>query len=40
MYMYVYLLCIQQLDAALFFENYAKFYFDAKHLQKRLNRGW
>ena len=30
------LLCIQQSDAALFCENYAKFYFNAKHLEKGL----
>ena len=34
------LLCIQQLDAALFCENYVKLYFDAKYLEKGLNRGW
>ena len=28
------LLCIQQSDAAPFCENYAKLYFDAKHLEK------
>ena len=33
------LLCVWQLDAALFCENYSKLYFDAKHLEKRLNRG-
>ena len=33
------LLCIWQLNAALFCENYAKPYFDAKHLEKRLNKG-
>ena len=27
-------------DPALFYKNYAKFYFDAKHLQIALNRGW
>ena len=34
------LLCIQQSDAAPFYENYAKLYFDAKHLGKGLNKGW
>ena len=34
------LLCIRQSDAAPFFENYAKLYFDAKHLEKGLNSGW
>ena len=34
------LLCVQQLGTAPFCENYAKFYFDAKHLEKGLNRGW
>ena len=33
------LLCVQQTGAALFCENYAKLYFDAKHLEKGLNRG-
>ena len=33
------LLCIRQLDAAPFNGNYAKLYFDAKHLEKELNRG-
>ena len=33
------LLCIWQLATAPFCENYAKLYFDAKHLEKRLNRG-
>ena len=33
------LLCIWQLDAAPFSENYQKLHFDAKHLEKRLNRG-
>ena len=32
-------LCIQHSSAAPFWENYAKFYFDAKHLEKRLNKG-
>ena len=32
-------LCIQHSGAAPFWENYAKFYFDAKHLEKRLNKG-
>ena len=30
---------IQQSDAALFCEIYENFYFDAKHLEKGLNRG-
>ena len=30
----------RQSGAALFCENYAKLYFDAKHLEKGLNRGW
>ena len=34
----LYLLCIQQSDAAPFCENYAKLYFDTKHLEKGLNR--
>ena len=32
--------CVRQLDVAPFCENYAKLYFDAKHLEKGLNRGW
>ena len=28
------ILCIQQADGAPFYENYAKLYFDAKHLEK------
>ena len=31
-------LCVQQLEAAPFCENQAKLYFDAKHLEKGLNR--
>ena len=31
---------IRQLDAAPFCENNAKLYFDTKHLEKGLNRGW
>ena len=31
---------IRQSNAAPFCKNYAKFYFDAKHLEKGLNRGW
>ena len=31
--------CIQQFDAAPFFENYAELYFDTKHLRKVLNWG-
>ena len=34
------LLCIQLSNAAPFCKNYAKLYFDAKHLEKGLNRGW
>ena len=34
------LLCIWQLGAAPFYKNYAQLYFDAKHLQKGLLRGW
>ena len=34
------LLCIQQSDAAPFYENDAKLYFDVKHLGKGLNKGW
>ena len=34
------LLCLQQSDATLLCENYAKLYFDAKHLEKGLNRRW
>ena len=34
------LLCVQQSGAAPFCENYAKLYFDAKHLEKGLNRVW
>ena len=33
------ILCIQQSDSALSCENYAKLYFDAKHVGKALNRG-
>ena len=33
------LLYVWQLDAAPFSGNYAKLYFDAKHLEKKLNRG-
>ena len=33
------LYCIQLSNAAPFCENYAKLYFDAKHLENRLNRG-
>ena len=36
----LYLLCVQQSGAAPFCENYAKLYFDAKHLEKGLNRKW
>ena len=34
------LLCVQQSGAAPFCENYAKLYFDVKHLEKGLNRSW
>ena len=34
------LLCTWQLNTASFCENYAKLYFDAKHSEKGLNRGW
>ena len=34
------LLCVQQSRAVSFCENYAKLYFDAKHLEKGLNRVW
>ena len=33
------LYCVQLLSAAHFCQNYAKLYFDAKHLEKGLNRG-
>ena len=33
------LLCVRQLDAVPFCEIYAKFNFDAKRLEKRMNRG-
>ena len=33
-------LYIQQSDTVPFFENYAKLYFDTKHLGKGLNRRW
>ena len=33
-------LCVRQLDAAPFFENYAELYYDKKHLKKVQNRGW
>ena len=32
------LLCVQQSGAAPFCENYAELHFDAKHLEKGLNR--
>ena len=32
--------CVQHSGAAPFCENYAKFYFDVKHLKKGLNWGW
>ena len=34
------LLCVWQLDTTHFCEKYPKLYFDAKHLQKGLKRGW
>ena len=34
------LLCVWQSDDALFCENYAKLYFNAKHLEMGLNMGW
>ena len=34
------LLSVQQSDAVPFCENYTKLYFNAKHLEKGLNRGW
>ena len=33
------LYCVQLLNGAPFCENYTKFYFDAKHLEKGLNVG-
>ena len=33
-------LCVQQLEAAPFCENYAKLHFDVKRLEKGLNREW
>ena len=33
-------LCVQQVDAAPFCENYAKHYFDAKHFEREWNREW
>ena len=34
------LLCIWESDTGHFCEIYAKLYFDAKHLEKGLNREW
>ena len=34
------LLCVRQSETVPFCENYAKFYFDAKNLEKGLNKGW
>ena len=34
------LLCVQQSGAAPFCENYAKLYFDVKHLKNGLNKWW
>ena len=36
----IYNLCFRQTDAVPFCETYAKLYFDAKHLEKVLNRRW
>ena len=33
-------LCIEKLGSGPFGENYAKLYFDVKHLEKGLNKGW
>ena len=33
------LLCVRQSDTGCFCKNYAKLYFDTKHLEKRLNKG-
>ena len=30
------IMCVRQSDAASFCENYAKLYFDAKHVEKRI----
>ena len=34
------LLCLAIRDYPLLYEDYAQLYFDAKHLEKGLNRGW
>ena len=34
----LHIFCVRLLIAALFGENYTKIYFDAKHLEKGLNR--
>ena len=34
------ILCVQQSDATPFCENYAKLYFDVKHLENGMNEGW
>ena len=34
------LICIQQSGSAFFCKSYAKLYFDAKHFEKGLNKGW
>ena len=34
------LLCVRESDATPFRENYAKLYFDGKHIEKGLNVGW
>ena len=34
------LLCVQQAGAVPICENHSMFYFDTKHLEKGLNRGW
>ena len=36
----LYFLCVQESGAATFCENYERLYFDAKHLEKGLNRVW
>ena len=36
---YIDLYCVRLSNTATFCENYAKLYFDAKHLEKGLNRG-
>ena len=36
---YIDLYCVRLSNAATFCENYAKLHFDAKHLEKGVNRG-